>query len=419
MFALADCNNFYASCERIFRPDLVGKPIVVLSNNDGCVISRSNEAKTAGIPMGAAAFKFEKIFLEKKIQVFSSNYPLYGDMSDRVMGLLANFTPEIEVYSIDEAFLKFDGFDRIDFEKYGIEIRDTVSRSSGIPISLGIASTKTLAKVANRIAKKYMDKTKGSYVIDSEEKRLKALKWLKVEEVWGVVRGHAKRLNKAGIYTAYELTQQSDEWVRKNMSVVGLRLKQELEGVSTLDLEKLRVKKNIATTRSFETNYTDFEQIKERVSTFTISCAEKLRKQQLNCNAIHVFLSTNRHRRDLNQYKKGIAIRLPFPTNSSIELSKFATKALKLIYKRGYEYKRAGVIVTNINSIEQQQIELFENSDPRHSTLMATMDKLNRTIGEQKIKLGSQDLERTWKMKQERLSPRYTTRLDEIIKVKV
>lgn len=419
MFALVDCNNFYASCERLFRPDLNGKPVVVLSNNDGCVIARSNEAKAAGIPMGAPAFKFKEIFKQHNIAVFSSNYALYGDMSGRVMNVLSSFAPEMEIYSIDEAFLKFERCDHIDFPSYGLEMRKVVTKSTGIPVSIGFANTKALSKIANKIAKKFDKKTGGVYIIDTEEKRTKALKWTQIGDVWGIGRRHAERLKNKGILDAYSFTQLPDEWVRKHMSVVGLRLKYELLGKPMLDMEEKKAKKNIATTRTFEHNYTALSDIKERVSTFSVTCAEKLRRQKSNCNAIMVFLHTNGHRQDLPQYGRNIVVKLPYPTNSSIELSHFANKGLQQIFRQGYAYKKAGVIVMDITPEKERQIKLFENSNPRHKTLMATMDKLNKSIGQNKIKLGSQDLDRTWKMNQERLSPRYTTQLKEIITVKV
>ncbi len=418
MFALIDCNNFYASCERVFNPDLNGKPVVVLSNNDGCVIARSNEAKPF-VPMGAAAFKYKNVFEQNKISVFSSNYALYGDMSTRVMNILATFAPKIDIYSIDEAFLKFDNFKYLDFQAHGIQIKKDITKSTGIPISVGFAPTKALSKVANRIAKKFSKRTQGVYIIDNEEKRVKALKWLAIEDVWGIGRRHAKRLQKINIRNAYQFTLLPDEWVRKNMSVVGLRLKRDLEGKPTLDLEKIKTKKNIATTRSFDKNYSDFEQIKERVTTFSVSCAEKLRKQHSYCNTLLVFLHTNRYRKELPQYSKNIIVKLPFPSNSNIELAKFAVNGLERIFKKGFQYKKAGVIAMDITPQEQRQISLFENSDLRHQVLMDVVDKLNHSIGQQKIKLASQNLDRTWKMRQEHLSPRYTTQLKEIITVKV
>jgi DNA polymerase V len=267
MFALVDCNNFYASCQRVFEPHLIGKPVVILSNNDGCVIARSDEAKLAGVPMGAPAFKFEALFKEKNIFVYSSNYALYGDMSNRVMNLLRAYTPDIELYSIDEAFLKFTGFELFDLNEMGISMQKKVTRGTGIPISIGFAPTKALAKVANKIARKFAERTQNVYTIDTEEKRIKALKWTKIEDVWGIGRKHAKRLKQKNVLTAYQFTQLSDAWVRKEMAVVGLRLKHDLEGKPTLDLEGPRSKKMIATTRSFETKYATYDEISESSST--------------------------------------------------------------------------------------------------------------------------------------------------------
>lgn len=418
MFSLVDCNNFYASCERVFNPSLNGKPVVVLSNNDGCVIARSNEAKALGVPMGAPAFEFKEMFRKNNIQVFSSNYALYGDMSSRVMDLLSTFSPEVEVYSIDEAFLKFSGFEYYNLNEIGLQMISKVGKGTGIPISVGIAPTKALAKLANRIAKKYVDITSGVYVIDTEEKRIKALKWLKVEDVWGIGRQHAKRLENLKVFNAFEFTQLDDYWVRKNMSVVGLRLKRDLEGSPTLDLEGLADKKSIATTRSFKGMLTDFEDIKERVSTFAISCAEKLRRQNSDCNLIMIFIHTNRHRKDLPQYSRSIVVKTHHPTNSSIELSKYALTGLKAIYREGYHYKKAGVVVMELTPTYQKQLSLFNVENPKHGPLMEVVDKLNKAIGRNKIKFASQSLGRQWKMKQEKLSPRYTTNINEVIEVK-
>lgn len=419
MFALIDCNNFYASCERVFRPDLQGKPIVVLSNNDGCVIARSNEAKAIGIPMGAPAFQYQELFNKHGVQVFSANFALYGDMSKRVMDILADYSPDIEIYSIDEAFLKLDGFDFFNLQEHGKSMRHKVLKWTGIPISVGMAPTKALAKVANRIAKKYPEQTGSVHIIDSEEKRIKALKWLKIEDVWGIGRKHAKRLNNIGVITAFDFTQLDDQWVKKNMAIVGLRLKHDLQGIPTLDLEEPEAKKNIATTRSFEKNYTELEELSERVATFAVSCAEKLRKQNSCCNSLMVFIHTNGHRKDLPQYSRNIVVKLPYPTNSSIELAKFATQALKHIFKKGYHYKKAGVIVQDFTPATLPQLNIFENSNERHHSLMKAIDVINNSFGQQKIRLASQDLKRVWKMKQEKLSPCYTTRLSDIITVKV
>ncbi|MCE2743768.1 MAG: Y-family DNA polymerase [Fluviicola sp.] len=418
MFALVDCNNFYASCERLFNPSLIGKPIVVLSNNDGAVIARSNEAKALGIPMGAVAYQYEKFFLENGVNVFSANFALYGDMSSRVMTILQEYTPELEIYSIDEAFLKLVGFEYFDLNQYGYDIQKHVRTWSGIPICIGIAPTKALAKVANKIAKKYPQRTNNSYVIDTEEKRIKALKWLKIEDVWGIGRKHSIRLKEIGVHTAYDFTQINDAWVRRNLSVVGLRLKHDLAGIPTLDLEDIKPRKNIATTRSFERNLTHYQDLKERITTFAVSCSEKLRKQNSCCTSVMVFIRTNNHRTELEQYNNSIVIKLPFPTNSSIEIAQFACEGLNKIYRKGYQYKKAGVIIMDFRPQNEIQLNIFNNSNPKHSPLMKVIDKINASFGQQKIKLASQDLKRVWKMKQERLSPRYTTKLSDVILIK-
>ena len=418
MFALIDCNNFYVSCERVFNPKLNKKPVLVLSNNDGCAISRSNEAKALGIPMGAPAFKYEKVFRENDVKVFSSNFPLYGDMSSRVMSILSKFSPNIEIYSIDEAFLKFEGFENYDLKSYCEEIKNMVFKWTGIPVSIGIAPTKALAKVSNRIAKKFPNQTKGVYVINSEEKRIKALKWLKIQDVWGIGFRHAKRLKNIKIDTAYNFINLDDGWVRKNMSVVGLRLKKELEGKSVLDLEEVRSpKKAIATTRSFEGTISNYEKIKERISTFAICCAEKLRSQNSNCNSIYVFVRSNKFQKNKTQYRNGMLMTIPFSTNSNMVISKYAIEGLKKIFKKGINYKKAGTIVMGLDSSENYQINIFENENPKHKYLMKTIDYIQKKEGQSKIKLASQDLTKRWKMKQESLSPNYTCKIKDIIRV--
>jgi DNA polymerase V len=417
MFALVDCNNFYASCERVFRPELNGQPVVVLSNNDGCVIARSNEAKAFGIPMGAVAFQYRKQFEEHNIHVFSSNYALYGDMSQRVMNILGQFTPEVEVYSIDEAFLKFNGFEHYDLQAYGVEMRKRVRKWTGIPISVGFAPTKALSKVANKIAKKFPKKTNGSYVIDSEEKRLKALKWTKIEDVWGIGFQHAKRLKALNVHTAYDFTQLPDEWVRKQMSVVGLRLKHELEGKPRLDMELPQTKKNIATTRSFEKAIYTFEELRERITTFAVICSEKLRKQGSCCHSLVVMLKTNKYREGVTRYYYHRVMMLPYASNSALTLTKFAVQGLQELFQEGLEYKKAGIVVGDLIPENQRQFHLFEDEDPRHLPLMRAIDSTNKKLGQTKIRMAGQDPKRTWKMRQEHLSPRYTTHLNDVITV--
>lgn len=419
MFALVDCNNFYASCERVFNPNLIGKPVAILSNNDGCVISRSDEAKALGLPMGAPIFKWESFCKANNVTVLSSNYPLYGDMSSRVMSILKQYSPEVEVYSIDESFLYFKGFDNYDLTKYGLEIKSRILKWTGIPTCVGIAPTKALSKVANKIARKYPNQTKGVYVMDTEEKRIKALKWLSVEDVWGVGRQLSKRLQTKGCKTAFDFTQLPDVWVKKNFSVVEARLKRDLEGIPTLKLDEIVTqKKMIATTRSFDYSYSDIEYIKERVSTFAVSCAEKLRKQGSSCHVIIVMLKSDKHKKELEQHRTSTSINLTYPTSSSLIISNCAISALMSIFKKGIQYKKAGVIVTGLVPIDNHQLHLFDAENPKHQPLMKSIDSLNAKYKNNKIRIANQDLKRTWKMRQDRLSPRYTTNINDIIVVK-
>ncbi|MBP1840342.1 DNA polymerase V [Formosa algae] len=418
MYALVDCNNFYASCERVFNPNLRGKPIAILSNNDGCVIARSDEAKALQLPMGAPAFKYESFFKANQVQVFSSNYPLYGDMSSRVMRILEQFTPDVEVYSIDEAFLEFKGFENFDFVNCGHDMRMRILKWTGIPTCVGIAPTKALSKVANKIARKFPDHTKGVFLIDSEASRIKALKWFKIEDVWGIGRRLAKRLKFINCHTAYDFTQLSDAFIRKEFSIVEWRLKQDLLGKPTLSLDMPSPKKAIATTRSFEGTISDLDNIIERVSTFATSCAEKLRKQKSSCHMIVVHLSSDKHKKDEAREYGSKMITLPYPTDSSLIISTHAIAAAKQMFKSGVKYKRAGIVVTGLVPNDAFQLNLFASEHPKHKPLMQVIDALNNKYKGHTIKLGNQDLQRTWKMKQERLSPKYTTNINDIIIVK-
>ena len=419
MFALVDCNNFYASCERVFQPQWEGKPIVILSNNDGCVIARSNEAKALGIPMGAPAFQYQSFFKEKKIKVFSSNYPLYGDMSSRVMSILDQYTPNIEIYSIDEAFLQFKGFDLFNLEAEGRRMRKQVRRWTGIPVSVGMAPSKALVKIANKIAKKYDVKTGGVYCIDTEEKKIKALKWTAIGDVWGIGRQHRKRLEAIGVTNAWEFTLLPDDWIRKQMSILGLRLKKDLQGIPSIQLEEIQSpKKGIATTRSFEGTLTSFPDLEERVSTFASSCAEKMRKQGSSCTALLVFVRSDPHKKGAIPYRNSCVLSLPYSTNSSIMLSKYAVTGLRKIFKEGIHYKKAGVMIMGLVPTASRQLPLFEGKEVKHLAVMQALDRIHQRFGPHRIKLANQDLERTWKMKQKHLSQRFTTEISEIITVK-
>jgi len=381
MFALVDCNNFYASCERVFKPSLANKPIVVLSNNDGCVIARSNEAKKY-IPMGAPTHKYEADFIKHKIHVFSSNYPLYGDLSERIMNIIQKYSPDVEIYSIDEAFIQFKGFDYFDLENYCRQLKNEIWRSTGMPISIGIAPTKALSKIANKIAKKFDAKTNGVYLINTKEQRIKALRWTPIHSVWGIGRNISKKLL----------------------------------GEPTLQLDEIKNRKAFATTRSLKYMTSDYEILRERIATFAIACAEKLRTENAVANIVYVFLRTNKVRLDLKQHNANIALSLPYASDSNLTISQYAIKALQTIFKPGYKYKKLGVILMGITPNTNRQLNMFSYENPKHISLMKAIDHTNKTCGDT-LRLASQDLDKKWKMKQDRLSPCYTTNWNDIITV--
>jgi DNA polymerase V len=417
MFALVDCNSFYCSCERVFKPILRGRPVVVLSNNDGCVISRTDEAKALGIAMGAPLHEVKGLIAKHQVTVFSSNYALYGDMSARVMALLGQFTPELEVYSIDEAFLDLRGFEHLDLEAYGKEIVKKVYQSTGIPVSVGIASTKTLAKLANRFSKK--QKESNSVCVLLESHKIEAiLKDFPIADVWGIGRKHTKRLWLMNVQTAFDFTQLSRAWVHKHMTVMGLRLWEELRGKPCygMDLE-VAPKKNICTSRSFGQLIDDFESIAEAVATHSAACGEKLRRQKSVASVIMVFIATNPFKPDTPQYSNAINITLPFATNDTAQLIRWATYGLKSIFRARYWYKKVGVIVHEITPEETAQIHLFRNleDDEKHRKMMKAMDNINHRFGRNTLKIAAQGEGTKWRLKQEHLSPCYTTRFKDIL----
>lgn len=419
MYALVDCNNFYASCERVFQPQYNGVPIVVLSNNDGCIISRSEEAKQLGIAMGAPEFKVRKELEQHRVKVFSSNYPLYGDMSKRVMNLLENFTPDIEVYSIDEAFLNFEKVKIDDYTNYGLQIKNQIFKCLSLPICVGIAPTKALSKVANRIAKKFSKQTNGVHVIDTEVKRIKALKWLAIEDVWGIGYRLSKKMKARNINTAYDFTlPQHEDYIKNVMGVVGKRLREELLGNPVLEQEEVTAKKTIAVTRSFENSITSYDDLKERVLTFATVCAEKLRKQKTSCHTIILFLRKDKFDTRNTKYHYTQHITLPFASNASFTINTAVLKMLDNLYEPNSVYKKAGIIVTQLVKDDEIQLNLFEAENPKFKHAMQAIDNCNKKMGERKLRFASQDLKRTWKMKQNHLSQQYTTKLNEIITVK-
>jgi DNA polymerase V len=414
MFGLVDCNNFYASCERVFNPSLNGKSIVVLSNNDGCVIARSNEAKALGIKMGVPAYKIKGLVKQHDVAVFSSNYVLYGDMSGRVMSMLAELAPEIEVYSIDEAFLNLEGIQNLQI--LGSEIVRQVTRGTGIPVSVGIAPTKTLAKVANKFAKKYPAYNRLC-IIDTEDKRTKALQLTGIGDVWGIGRKQAAKLEKQGVRTAYDFTQLPGSWVRKNMTVTGERTWKELRGISCIDMEIAPpAKKQICTSRSFGKMVEDIDTMSEAIATHASTCAKKLRQQKSYAMSLMVFIHTNNFREDLPQYWKNTIVQLPIPTSDTLEIVEYALSGLKTIFMEGYQYKKAGVIITEITT--NAQLGLFDSIDrDKRERLMQVVDKINGKF-QHHVKLAVQGSGRDWKLKQEQLSQRYTTDINEVIIIK-
>jgi len=414
MIALVDCNNFYVSCERVFRPELNGKPVVVLSNNDGCIISRSNEAKQLGIKMAEPAFKREDFFKANGVYCFSSNYALYGDMSQRVMDTLRESAPEIEVYSIDEAFLNLQGIPNL--LQFSKELRTKVQRNTGIPVSIGVGKTKSIAKIANKEAKQ----NGGSLVIDSELQLNEILMNTPIEKIWGIGREYQKLLLRYHVETAWQFTQLSPAWVKKNMSVVGHRIQRELLGEPCIEIEQTPpAKKVIATTRAFGKKLSDKVLIKEAVSTHAIRCAEKLRKQHSAANLLTLFIHTDPFNPNEKMYYKSQTIILPVASNNNSFLVKAASKALDAIFLNGLLYKKAGVIVGGIVSDNQLQGNLFYEEDrTKQNKVSAVTDMINRKYGRDTLKLAAQGSGKEWKLRQEKLSKGYTTNLNEIIQVK-
>jgi DNA polymerase V len=422
LFGLADCNNFFVSCERVFRPDLNGKPVIVLSNNDGCVISRSNEAKSLGIKMGIPLFQIRKEIEKYDISIFSSNYMLYGDMSRRVMSLLSCYTPKLDQYSIDEAFLDFsDMGDTDQLHKYGQEIVKIVGKGTGIPISLGIAPTRTLAKVASKFAKKYKG-YHGCCIIDTDEKRKKALELFEVGDVFGIGRKMKEHLSKYGVRTAADFTRLDGEWVRSVFSITGYRTWRELHGEACISLDELPAKKSICVSRSFANEgITDRRQLEEAVANFASDCARKLREQKSLCQQMTVFAFTSRFRTDQPQDFINHNIRLEISTNDSSEIIKRAIEGLRANYRNGnFAYKKAGVILWDIISDSNVQGNLFDTRDrSKISALQHTIDNINRRDGLGTVRNAIQGNDLRKNIKREHLSRQYTTNFDEIMTIKV
>ncbi len=415
MVGHVDINNFYASCERVFQPYLYKYPLIVLSNNDGCVISRSNEAKNIGVKMGVPYFEIKDLIRKYQIKIRSSNYTLYGNMSERVMSILSCYTPNVEIYSIDECFLDLAGFNNL--HDYGKQIVEHIDQWIHLPVSVGIAPTKTLAKVATRFAKKY--KGYGSVcAIDTEEKRIKALQKTAIRDIWGIGRAYQKKLNAMGVCTAYDFTRLSCAWTRKDMTIVGEKMWKELHGIPCLDLELIQPgKKEICTSRSFSRQTSDYNYVREAVSTYADTCAKKLRQQKGLANAVMVFIHTNNFNSTLPQYGHNIVVKFPVATDDTLEIIHFARKGLDLIFKENYQYKKAGVILLDITTNDCVMTHLFYNHIDREKRkrLMKTYDTIN--AHDKVLMTSSQGQGKTIRMEQKFLSGRYTTNINEIIEL--
>lgn len=418
MIALVDCNNFYASCERLFSPSLKDKPVVVLSNNDGCVIARSNEAKAIGIEMGAPAFMMEEMLTQNKVAVFSSNYTLYGDLSNRVMQTLKEFAPKIEFYSIDEAFLDLSELKYQDLFQLGQAIRERIINDIGLPVTVGIAPTKTLAKMANRYAKKER-KNIGVYLAQDQWQIDELLNYTQVGDIWGIGGQHTKRLLQNKILTAADLVKINEEWVRKNMTVMGQRMLNELRGVPCIDWEDSPPpKKGICTARSFGQLLSDKNDIREALANYANICAAKLRKQKSCANLIHVFIQTNTHRTQDKQYFRSVSLQVPIATNNAADIISIALKGLDIIFKPGYNFKKVGILVLDLVPEEIVQMSIFDVKDrKKDKAIMGAYDNVNAKFGKDLVRYAVQGYKRKWKLRQLKLSPCYTTDINQVLTI--
>lgn len=427
MFALVDVNNFYASCEQLWEPKLRNRPVVVLSNNDGCIVARSKEAKALGIPMGAPWFKLQEQAKQHRIIALSSNYELYASMSNRVVDVLRDFTPELEVYSIDESFLSLEGMSGIsqgDLVAYGQQIRQRIAQWVGLPVCVGIGPTKTLAKFANHLAKKnasFQGVCDISVLSQGEQERWMASN--PVGEVWGVGRRISKRLESMGINTALDLKRADPEHIRRAFNVVLQKTVEELNGTSCLPLELMApAKQQIMSSRSFGQPVYDLDELEEAVATYISRAAEKLRTQQSVAGAVTVAIMTNRFKPHVPQYSRSLVVPLPEPTADSRVLADYALMVLKHLYRPGFEYKKAAVMLSELQPVGQRQASLWDDaaaeaSRERSRRLMGVLDEVNGRFGRGALQLGALGTKSVWTMKRGRVSPRYTTRWADVPRV--
>ncbi len=416
--ALLDCNNFYASCERVFDASAKYKPVVVLSNNDGCVVARSEEAKAIGVTMGSPLFKVESLLTEHDAEIFSSNYALYGDMSGRIMNLLHNFTPEVEIYSIDEAFLNLEPR-KNSLDNLAHSIREKMYKWTGIPVSIGIAETKVLAKIANKLAKKAALKEQGVLNLYRSDKTIPILKETNIEDVWGIGYRSSLKLKANNVFNAWQLREMDNRFVRRLLTVVGARIALELRGIKCLPFEQSSIKKHTITcSRSFGRTVSNYHHIKEAVLYYLTRACEKMRKNSLAANAITVFIGTDRFRPVPEDYNNLATYSANYPTDSNQEIQEWAIKTLERIYKKGFEYRKAGIILSGLVPSEQLTKRMFDDKHfQRQHNLMKAVDELNQKFGKDTVRFGSVKTEGDWKMKQTRKSQSYTTNWNELLQV--
>jgi len=420
VIALVDCNNFYASCERVFAPGLNGKPVVVLSNNDGCVIARSNEAKALGIPMGAPVFKYKQLIEAESVNVFSTNFALYGDMSHRVMNILSEYSRDIEVYSIDEAFLEFENGDDNVMLEQAREIHKIVQKHTGIPVSIGVAHTKTLAKIATHLAKNNVE-MQGCCVLSDKKIIEKVLQSFPVGKIWGIGRRTTKKLAMMGVMTAADLIALQDDLILRELTVVGLRIKKELMGEPAVIFESTaKPKKAICTARSFGEMIRDYEYLDPPVASHCATCAVKLRKQRSFASSMMVFVHTNSFRKDLPQYKRNIVMEFS-ATQNTIALVKQAKEALRKIYKPGYDYKKAGVILMDFQQENALQEDMFtvNTLDDKDNRLVEALDLINEKFGRNTLRIADQGLSDKHALKQNRRSNSFSSNWNEMLEIKM
>jgi len=417
--ALVDCNSFYVSCERLFNPSIIKKSVIVLSSNDGCVISRSTEAKALGIKMGEPYFKVEKIIKKNDVKVFSSNYSLYGDISRRVMKTLKQFSPQMEIYSIDEAFLNLSSIRDENLFEHGNKIRKTVLKWTGIPTSIGIATTKTLSKAANYIAKKEQS---GIVNLINTKQIDQILKEIEINEVWGVGRQLTKFYIKNGIHTAYQLKNMHNNWIKKNTNVLGSRTAMELKGIPCVSLEEHQEKrKNCCVSRSFGRKVTKLEELSESVTTHCLNAAEKIRSDNQTTKRITVFIRTSPFQKDKNYYANSKDIDLPVRTNDSIELVKQALIALQYIYRKGYKYQKAGIIFSGLNEVDIYKKNLFSsiNNEEKRKKLMKAIDYTNIKYGRHALSIAQAGLRKKLNIKRQHSSKIDTACFDFLPTIKI